>query len=215
MMNNEYENFKRLYLTEAIHEEETGSLKVVAVNCSLKRKEHKEKSSTAVVLKELASKVSDDVQYFEMADLDIKVGTNDEFPDDMDQIYDALKTADVVLVGTPIWGGMPSSLVYKFFERLTFLHRRDQPHPMKNVIFGGCCTGDDDGHQAVKTALFNTPNWLQFLQPPLSFAFVMGEDKKDPKAIDEAVTPIGESIKDYAEKTRDWREKIEWPTARK
>lgn len=213
---NEFENFSKLYLTERqVTEDRLLGLKVVAVNCSLKKKEDTEKSSTAVVLKELANKISNNVHYFEMADMDISVGTNDAIADDMDLIYDALKGADVFLVGTPIWGGMPSSLVYKLFERLTFLHRRDQPHPLKNVIFGGCCTGDDDGHQAVKTALFNTPNWLQMLMPPLCFAFVMGEGKNNPESIEKAVKPIAESLKDYAEKTEDWRENIPWPTSRK
>ena len=207
-------NIKEYYEIKEQSSEST-ELKVVAIGCSLKRKEEANKSATADVLKDLASQISPDVSYFEMADLNIIAGTNDAIPDDMDEIYAALKGADVLLIGTPIWGGLPSSLAFKFLERLTFLHRRDEPHPLKNVIFGGCCTGDDDGHQAVKTAMFNTPNWLQMLMPPLCFSFVMREKKKDPEFIRESNAPIAESLKDYAIKTKDWREDIPWPTKRK
>src|ERR687894_795499 len=98
------------------------TLRAVALNCTLKSGDSE--SSTDVMLRELldalrANGVSAG-DPLRLADMDIKPGVTsdekggDEWPEVRRQILDS----HIVVLGTPIWLGQPSSIAKRVLERL-------------------------------------------------------------------------------------------------
>jgi len=128
-------------------------LTALAFNCSLKTSDGKETSSTDVLLAELLGTlgehgVTGDI--LRAADFNIKPGvTSDEGEgDDWPALRKRVMTADILIIGSPIWLGQPSSIAKRVLERMdAFLSEKDERGRMPSYGKVAICAivGNDDG----------------------------------------------------------------------
>ena len=158
------------------------TLRAVALNCSLKSGE--EESSTQVLLREVLDAVrahgvsaGDPVR---MADLDIKAGVTsdegdgDEWPGVRSQILDA----QILVLGTPIWMGQPSSVAKRVLERLdAFLGEEDEQGRMISYdrVAVVAVVGNEDGAHHVSAELYQGLNDVGFTIPAGGVSYWVGE----------------------------------------
>lgn len=173
-------------------------LKAIAINCTLKTSAGApEPSSTDRLLNEvLAALAEHDVtgEVVRAADHDIKPGvTSDEGPGDA---WPALRrrilAADILLIGTPIWLGQPSSICKRVLERMdAFLEETDDQGRM--VSFGRVAAvavvGNEDGAHHVSAEIYQALNDVGFTIPAGAVAYWVGEAMGDTNYIDLAETP--------------------------
>ncbi len=115
------------------------------------------------------------VDFNSLPGIDLDQGPGDEFP----RVFERIAAADILVVGTPVFGGMRSSICQKLVERLqgTLGARLDPAtgqYPLYNKVFGLVLVGDAAGgnHCAAYTCYdfgrfgcINPPNntvcWVQ------------------------------------------------------
>jgi multimeric flavodoxin WrbA len=115
-----------------------------------------------------------------VADLDIKPGVTsdegegDEWPDLRRRVLDA----DILLVGTPIWLGQPSSVCKRVLERMdAFLEEKDDEGRMVSygIVAAVAVVGNEDGAHHVSAELFQALNDVGFTIPANAVAYWVGE----------------------------------------
>ncbi len=106
-------------------------LRVLAFNCTLKKKNPEKTSSTQRLLQECLRAFAEqdaDGEIVHVADYRIEPGvTNDEGDGDQwPELRKKVDAADILLLGTPIWLGQPSSLAKRVMERMDiFLEEKE------------------------------------------------------------------------------------------
>lgn len=175
-------------------------LRALAFNCTLKPSTKREKSSTDVLLGQLlrslrAHGVSGEV--VRAVDHDIKPGvSSDEGEGDA---WPALRAkvvaADIVIIGTPIWLGQPSSVAKRVLERMdAFLDETDKRGRMPSYgkVAIAVVVGNEDGAHHVAAELFQALTEVGFTIPAGGATYWVGEAmgekvykdfRKPPKAI--------------------------------
>lgn len=158
-------------------------LKLLAINCTLKPSTGKETSSTDVMIDQLCKafrKQGVKTEKLRAADYNIKPGVSvDEGEGDAwPAIRKKLMAADILLLGTPIWLGQPSSLCKRVLERMNaFLDETDSKGRM--VTFGKvacvCVVGNEDGAHHVSAETFQALNDVGFSIPAGGVAYWVGE----------------------------------------
>lgn len=157
-------------------------LKVLALNGTLK-KSTDEPSSTDkmldVIFKELEP-LGIEREVIRLADHDIKPGvTSDEGEGDAwPGIRTKILAADIVVFGTPIWLGQPSSVIKRALERMdAFLEETDDEGRM--VSFGRVAVvaivGNEDGAHHVSAELYQALNDVGFTLAPNAVSYWVGE----------------------------------------
>lgn len=159
------------------------ALSAFAFNCSLKPSSAKEPSSTDRLLAEIADELRQhgiDMETVRAADRDIKPGvTSDEGPGDAwPELRRRLLAADIVVIGTPIWLGQPSSVSKRVLERLdAFLGETDDNGRMPS--FGKVAivavVGNEDGAHHVAAELFQALNDVGFTLAAGASTYWVGE----------------------------------------
>lgn len=154
----------------------------IALNCTLKPGD--EASSTEVLLEEvleaLRSHGVESAPIVRVAELDVKPGvTSDEgdgdaWPSIRQQILDS----DILVLGTPIWLGQPSSIVKRVLERMdAFLGETDDQGRM--VSYGRVAivavVGNEDGAHHVSAELFQALNDVGFSLAANAVTYWVGE----------------------------------------
>lgn len=179
---------------------DTVRLKVLALNASLKTST-KDPSSTdrmlSLILDELAKEGADG-DIVRVADLDIKPGvTSDEGPGDA---WPALRSriieSDIVVFGTPVWLGQPSSIIKRVLERMdAFLSETDDGGrmPSYGTVAAVAVVGNEDGAHHISAELYQALNDVGFTLAPNAVSYWVGEamqskDFKDLEEVPEAVT---------------------------
>ncbi len=157
------------------------ALKLLAINCTLKS--GREASSTDVLIDQLTTEFEKHgvkSQKVRAANHDIKPGVKaDEGEgDDWPAIREKLMAADILLLGTPIWLGQPSSVCKRVLERMNaFLDETDSEGRM--VTFGKvacvCVVGNEDGAHHVSAETFQALNDVGFTIPAGGVAYWVGE----------------------------------------
>jgi len=128
------------------------SLKAFGFNCSLKPAAG-ESSSTQVLLDQFfaeLSKLGVDGDMARAVDFNIKPGvTSDEGEgDEWPGLRQRLLAADILVIGTPIWLGQPSSVSKRVLERMdAFLTEKDERGRMPSYgkVALCCVVGNEDG----------------------------------------------------------------------
>lgn len=175
-------------------------LKVLALNGTLKRSGG-EPSSTdrmlSLVLDEL-SKEGAEGEILRLADHDIKPGvSSDEGAGDAwPSIRSQILSSDIVVFGTPIWLGQPSSVIKRALERMdAFLSETDEEGRMVSYgrVAAMAVVGNEDGAHHVSAELFQALNDVGFTLAPNAVSYWVGEamsgtDFKDLKEVPETVT---------------------------
>jgi multimeric flavodoxin WrbA len=111
-------------------------------------------------------------------------GKGDQWP----QILEKVKAADILIIGTPIWFGVRSSVAQLVLERLDGTYNEADPetgqYPLYNKVAGVIITGNEDGaHEAAATTLFNLSH-LGCMIPPNADCYWVGEAGPGPSYLD-------------------------------
>ncbi|HLT77879.1 MAG TPA: NAD(P)H-dependent oxidoreductase [Ferrovibrio sp.] len=159
------------------------ALTALALNCSLKSTAQAQQTSTSKLLDLFLEKFRAEGvtgEQLRMADFNIKPGvTSDEGPgDDWPELRRRLLEADILIMGTPIWLGQPSSIAKRVLERLdAFLSETDEQGRM--VSFGRVAVvgvvGNEDGAHHVSAELYQALNDTGFTIAATAVSYWVGE----------------------------------------
>lgn len=176
------------------------ALKVLAFNCSLKSTQANETSSTDALLQQLLTeleKLGARGEIVRAVDHNIKPGVkSDEGPDDAwPQLRQRVIEADILVIGTPIWLGQPSSVAKRVLERMdAFLDETDERGRMPSYgkVALAVIVGNEDGAHHTAAELLEALIEVGFTVPAGGSTYWVGEamtgkDYKDllttPKAV--------------------------------
>lgn len=179
--------------------DKVSDIKAVFVNCSLKK--GKQDSHTAVLMG-VADKIMRDqgiaTEYVHMAEHQVAFGVQPDMTkhgwdrDDWPQLWKKFETADILVVGTPIWLGEESSVCRLLIERLyamsAMLNNRGQSI-FYNKVGGVVVTGNEDGIKHCSMTVLYALQHLGYVIPPQADCGWIGEagpgpsyaDKRDDK----------------------------------
>lgn len=157
------------------------TLQAIALNCTLKGGDAP--SSTQKILEDsLAAFRSQGVsgEIVRVADLNILPGvTSDEGPgDDWPALRQRILDADILIMGTPIWLGQPSSIAKRVLERMdAFLSETDERQRMVSYGRVGvvAVVGNEDGAHHVSAELFQAMADVGFTIPASGVTYWVGE----------------------------------------
>ncbi|MAL97022.1 flavodoxin family protein [Hydrocarboniclastica marina] len=157
------------------------SLSAIALNCTLKPSP--EESSCGLLLSQVQQEfqrhgidcpVLRAVDYNLLPGVTSDEGKGDEWPQIRQQILDA----DILVMGTPIWMGQPSSVCQRVMERIdAFLGETDDGG--RQVAYGHVAAvavvGNEDGAHNVVSQLFQGLNDVGFSIPASCSTYWTGE----------------------------------------
>lgn len=158
-------------------------LSAIAINCTLKRSSGEPSSTDKMIgliadeLRKHAVEIRDTIR---IADHDVKPGVSadegdgDAWPDIRRRILDA----DILIFGTPIWVGQPSSLAKRVIERMdAFFGETDDRGRMptfgKVAVVG--IVGNEDGAHHVTAELLQALNDTGWTIPAQAACYWVGE----------------------------------------
>jgi multimeric flavodoxin WrbA len=110
-------------------------------------------------------------------------GEGDEWP----VILEKIKSSDILVIGSPIWFGVRSSVTQLVFERLDGTYEQSDPKtgqfPLYGKVGGVVITGNEDGaHDVAATTLFNLTH-LGCTVPPNVDSYWVGDAGPGPSYI--------------------------------
>lgn len=172
-------------------------IKALAFNSTLKSSSSSEASSTSKLLElitEEFKKYDVDTEVIHLADHNIKPGvTSDEGEGDAwPEIREKVLKADILLIGTPIWLGQPSSVCKRALERMdAFLEETDDQGRMVSYgkVAAVAVVGNEDGAHHVSAEVFQALNDVGFTIPANAVAYWVGEAMGSTNFVDLDKTP--------------------------
>lgn len=181
-------------------------LRAVALNCTLKGGD--EASSTDRLLRLLGDAFAEhDVEVEHVRVVDHRVaegvtsdeGDGDEWPAIRAKVLDA----QILVVGTPIWLGNPSSVCRKVLERMdAFLGEEDDQGRLVTFdkVAVAAAVGNEDGAHAVGAQLYQGLADVGFTIPPSAQAYWVGEamGSVDFNDLDEVPENVASTVADVA-----------------
>lgn len=169
------------------------TLTAIALNCTLKTS--KDPSSTEKLLREVIDVLGQHKitgETVRVADLNVKPGvTSDEGEgDDWPALRKRILAADILIIGTPIWLGQPSSIAKRVLERMdAFLEETDDQNRMPSFgkVAVAAIVGNEDGAHHCHAEIYQALNDVGFTIPAGAGTYWVGEamgstDYKDLKA---------------------------------
>ncbi|MFC4411459.1 flavodoxin family protein [Chungangia koreensis] len=167
------------------------SIKALVLNCSLK--DSTKQSNTRALINEIV-KIFDEnsveTEVLSMADYNIGLGITHEAVNDQDQwpeIFEKVKQADILLLGSPVWLGEQSSLSTLVVERLyggSSLTNEKGQYIYYNKVGGVVVTGNEDGAKNVSSYIIYTLSHIGFTIPPNVDTYWVGEAGPGPSYIE-------------------------------
>lgn len=178
------------------------NLQAVFLNCSLKP--DAENSHTMRLLRRVAGVMSDEgvaTDMIHLRDHSIAFGMakdlSDSEPDDWPAIQERVMAADIVVIGTPIWLGVKSSVANLAVERL-YAYSAETNEKGQYLYYGkvaGCvATGNEDGVKAVAMETLYALQHIGFTLPPQADCGWIGSIGPGPSygdIVDGSETPAG------------------------
>ena len=162
-------------------------VKVCGLNCSLKSSD--KPSNTSIMMQDVVDwmREHDEIEYEELrvADYNVKPGVEwdegdgDEWP----HLGERVLAAEVLLFGTPIWIGHPSSIAQRVIERMdAWLFSYDELGRKKvyGRVAGVAITGNEDGGHHVYAECAQALNDIGFVLPPESRVYWTGWTDESP-----------------------------------
>ena len=158
-------------------------LSAVAINCSLKAKTDEPSSTDSMIGLVADALRQHDVSLTEtirIAEHDILPGvTSDEGPGDAwPDVRRRILSANILIFGTPIWLGQPSSLAKRVLERMdAFFSEMDKlgRTPAFGKIAIAAIVGNEDGAHHVTAELFQALNDVGWTIPAMGSCYWVGE----------------------------------------
>ena len=157
------------------------NLKALGLNCSLKSGDAESSTQTLLdlALEQLRARgcVTESQR---VANLDIQPGvTSDEGPgDEWPALRRRVLESDILLLGTPIWLGQPSSIAKRVLERMdAFLGEADDSgrYPSFNTVAAVVVVGNEDGAHHVTAELYQALADVGFTIPAAASAYWVSE----------------------------------------
>ena len=172
-------------------------MKILALNCSLKASgESSTDRLLQLVLADLAREGATG-EVVRVAALNVKPGvSSDEGDGDAwPSLRERIVSSDILLIGTPIWMGQPSSVSKRVLERMdAFLDETDEQGrtPAYGKVANVVVVGNEDGAHHVSAELFQALADVGFTIPGGGPSYWVGEamgstDFKDLPSVPEAV----------------------------
>jgi multimeric flavodoxin WrbA len=167
------------------------TLRVVFLNCTLKKSP--QVSNTRALIDKAARLYEQEglkTEVIRVVDHNIDFGISsdggegDEWP----VILEKIKQADILIIGSPIWFGVRSSVCQMVMERLDGTYDEASPdagqYQLYNKVAGVIVTGNEDGaHNVAANTLFNLTH-LGCTVPPNVDSYWVGDAGPGPSYID-------------------------------
>lgn len=183
------------------------ALTAIPLNCTLKSSDGESSSTDKMIgliadaLKARGVTLSETIR---VADRNVKPGVTsdegegDDWPDMRKRILDA----DILILGTPIWLGQPSSIAKRVLERMdAFLSETDDKGRMPSFgkIAVVAVVGNEDGAHHVSAELYQALNDVGWTLPAGATSYWVGEamgstDFKDLDRVPDKVTQTVEML---------------------
>lgn len=170
-------------------------LSALFINCTLKSSPQQSHTQGLIDIAAAIMEINDvSVSHVRAVDLDLPFGvypdmtehgaSSDEWP----EVYEKVKAADILVLGTPIWLGVKSSVANLVVERLYgnsgLLNEHGQYAYYGKV--GGCLiTGNEDGAKHIAMNVLYSLQHLGYMIPPQADAAWLGEIGPGPSFLDE------------------------------
>lgn len=166
-------------------------MKALYLNTSLKQ--GTEESNTSALIeesREWLKKEGIESEELRMADYNIAFGMDSDLGDgdDWPSIFDKVKQANIVVIGTPIWLGEKSSIATLVMERLYASSSEENDKGQSifyNKIGGAIMTGNEDGAKDAAKSIIYGLQHIGFTIPPNVDAYWVGEAGPGPSYIEE------------------------------
>lgn len=171
-------------------------LTALFVNCSLKRST--EQSHTQGLMDRSIAILEEQgvsVETIRLADYDVAPGVqfdmrehgwdSDAWPD---VIWPRVQAADIVVVGSALWLGEPTSVASRFIERIYAMtgETNDKGQPVfYGKVGGAVTTGDEDGVKNSNRRILYSLQHLGFTIPPAAETGWVGDIGPGPSYLDE------------------------------
>src|SRR5215475_3440994 len=157
-------------------------LNVLALNGSLKHEPEISNTDelTREVIKNMGTTCKIDAEVIRLSDKNLPVGLGfrESGDDDWPAIVEKIRSADVLIFGTPIWWGGRSSLMQRVIERLDALdeeYHASGRSDLYNKVAGIVVTGSEDGALHTMGTIMMVLTWMGFTLPPECAAYWIGE----------------------------------------
>ncbi len=170
-------------------------LKAIFLNCTLKKSPEKSHTEGLIqIAKSIMEKNGIQVELLRPVDFDLAFGVWGDMRehgwavDDWPQIYEKVRAAHIVVLGTSIWLGEKTSVCTQVIERLYanshLLNQQGQYADYGKV--GGCLiTGNEDGAKHCAMNILYSLQHLGYVIPPQADAAWLGEAGPGPSYLDE------------------------------
>ncbi|MEJ5975264.1 NAD(P)H-dependent oxidoreductase [Novosphingobium sp. PS1R-30] len=186
----------------------TGPVTAIPINCTLKRSDGKEDSSTDAMIAVLKAqfekagvKVSETIR---VADHNVLPGvTSDEGEGDAwPELRQTILAHDILIFGGPIWMGQIGSIAKRVLERMdAFLSETDDKGHMPSFgkVAVAAIVGNEDGAHMSSAQLFQALNDVGWSVPAVAACYWVGEamgsvDFKDLKTTPDKVAETAETV---------------------
>lgn len=170
-------------------------LTAIAINCTLKSSSDPSSSTNDMihlVADELKKHDVELTEVIRISEHNVLPGvTSEEGPGDAwSNIRERILAADILIFGTPIWMGQPSSLAKRVLERMdAFLSEADDQgrYPPYGKVAVAAIVGNEDGAHHVTAELFQALNDVGWTIPAMASCYWVGEamHKTDFKDLDQ------------------------------
>lgn len=183
------------------------TLRAQPINCSLKGDAGAPSSTDAMIAllaKEFRACDVEVAETIRIAALNILPGVSsdegegDEWPG----VRTKILAADILIFGTPIWMGQPSSVAKRVLERMdAFLDETDEAGrmPSYSKLAVAAIVGNEDGAHHTSAEIFQSLNDVGWTIPPIAACYWVGEamgsvDFKDLKSTPRVVTKTAKMV---------------------
>lgn len=165
-------------------EQQYSGLKALFINCTLTRsptESHTEKLMR--VSMEIMENQGVSVDYFRAVDFEIAPGMQADMTesgydrDDWPQLFQRVKAADILVIGSPVWLGEQSSICTKVIERLYALSEETNnkgQYIYYGKVGGTIVTGNEDGAKHVSRYIVYALQHIGYTIPPQADAYWVG-----------------------------------------
>ena len=169
-------------------------LKALFLNCTLKPSPELSHTEGVIrIAKEIMEKNNMTVDLLRPVDFDIAYGVYGDMTehgwkhDDWPEIFEKVKAADILVLGSSIWLGEKTSVCTKVIERLYAMSSHLNAHGQYAYYgkVGGCLiTGNEDGAKHCSMNILYSLQHLGYVIPPQADAAWLGEAGPGPSYLD-------------------------------
>ncbi|MCG1023626.1 flavodoxin family protein [Sutcliffiella horikoshii] len=164
--------------------------KALFLNCSLKSSN--EESNTEALMKEVITHFNKEnvtSEIVRIVDYNIKFGVSEDegYGDEWPEVFNKVKQADIIIIGTPVWLGEKSSVAKMVMERLdggSGLTNDKGQYIYYNKVVGVVITGNEDGAKNAASSILYGLTHIGFTIPPNVDTYWVGEAGPGPSYIE-------------------------------